>query len=254
MSPHRAGLGDHRYCIYDLDAASILGAQFPTIHKPASRLLRMDVERNVCRFNKVMEQLVDQHRMFHKLSKINALAASAPLQVIKQAFNKWDDELTEQMKCAERKGCKLYRGKCEYSPILSYWYGRKRLWERACRHKLDPLRDPRNLYRELALHGFPKPSSMTLEFIEAKKSRPVYMSCLHLRPRPRHFANNTDALAAMVVGGLGYSLLARDMARSLLEEKLIASKGEASALVFALCWYRRPVMPSHWEDLVNRMC
>jgi DNA-binding transcriptional LysR family regulator len=80
------------------------------------------------------------------------------------------------------------------------------------------------------------------------------LGLFHLARLERHFANNTDALAAMVVGGLGYSLLARDMARSLLEEKLIASKGEASALVFALCWYRRPVMPSHWEDLVNRLC
>jgi hypothetical protein len=190
MSPHSAGLGDHRYCIYDLEAASILGAPFPTIHKPAARLLWMEVERNVRRFNKVMEQLVDQHRMFHKLSKINLLAVSAPPQVIKQAFNKWDDELTEQMKCAERKGCKLYRGKCEYSPILSYWYGRKQLWERARRHKLEPLRDPRNLYRDLALHGFPKPSSMTLASL-TPGYRLVYKSYCHLNLRLLRSVSNT---------------------------------------------------------------
>ena len=109
----------------------------------------MEVERNVRKFNRVLEQLVDQHRMFHKLSNINTSAATAPPHVVKQAFNKWDNELTDFMKAAESKGCKLYRGKCEYSPLLSYWYGRKRLWERVRRHKTDPLRDPRNLYRDL---------------------------------------------------------------------------------------------------------
>ena len=157
-----------------------------------------------------MEQLIDQHHMFHKLSTINALAAFAPLQVIKQAFNKWDDELTEQMKCAERNGCKLYRGKCEYSPILSYWYGRKRLWERARRHKLDPLRDPRNLYQDLQLHGFPKPSSVTLEFLDARiqacvqellslEAKATALCRQHLRERLKIAKQNNDTEAIKAI-------------------------------------------------------
>jgi hypothetical protein len=31
----------------------------------------MEIERNVKRFNKVMEQLVDEHRMFKKLADVH---------------------------------------------------------------------------------------------------------------------------------------------------------------------------------------
>jgi hypothetical protein len=211
MSPHGAGLGDHRYCVYDIDAASVLGSSFPAIHKPAPRLLRMEVKCNVRKFNRVMEQLVDQHRMYHKLSKINSLAARAPSQVVKQAFNKWDDELTNYMKSAESKGCKLFRGKCEYSPLLGYWYGRKRLWDRARRHKLEPLRDPRNLYRDLSLHNFPRPNAMTLEFIDAKilacenelsslEAQATHLRQQHLQERLRiaRKREDKDAVTAIV--------------------------------------------------------
>jgi hypothetical protein len=74
QSAHHSGLGDDRFTVYDVEALSVVGSPLRHAKQPANRLLRMEVERNVRRFNKVMEQLVDHHRMFKKLGEIYTLS------------------------------------------------------------------------------------------------------------------------------------------------------------------------------------
>lgn len=64
----------------------------------------MEVERNVRRYNKCLEQLVDQHHMFRIIADINDMANIAPETTIKAAFNTWDTQLVELQKCSEKKG------------------------------------------------------------------------------------------------------------------------------------------------------
>jgi hypothetical protein len=93
QSAHGNGLGDHRYTVYDIDVESILGVRLQHVQRPATRRLRLEVERNVQRFNRVMEQLVDEHRMFKKLAEVHDLSLIAPTSVVKKAFNKWDRQV-----------------------------------------------------------------------------------------------------------------------------------------------------------------
>jgi DNA-binding transcriptional LysR family regulator len=69
----------------------------------------------------------------------------------------------------------------------------------------------------------------------------------------RFFANNTDALASMVAGGCGYSVLADDFARPLIQSKqLIAlNPGKDICLEFGLAWYPRHQMPAYFRDLIR---
>lgn len=169
QSAHKSGIGDHRYTVYDVDATSVLGVPLRHVQRPATRLLRMEVERNVERFNKCLEQLVDQHRMFRKLSAIHDLSKVAPEVTVKTAFNKWDQQLEEFIHCSEKKGCgKVFSGAFDSSPIFSFWLRRVRLWRKVKQHKLKPFPDPRNLYRDLKAQGYPKPREMSMEVIEAK--------------------------------------------------------------------------------------
>jgi hypothetical protein len=104
-------------------------------------------------FNRVMEQLVDHHRMFKKLGEIYKLSEVAPEPVMKLAFNKWDTQLEEIIKCSEHHGCsKTYSGTYESSPIFEFWLKHVRLWRWALQHKLSPVPDPRILYRDLKAH------------------------------------------------------------------------------------------------------
>jgi hypothetical protein len=66
QSAHKSGIGDHRYTVYDIDATSVLRVPLRHVQCPATCPLRMEVDRNVGQFNKCLEQLVDQHRMFRK--------------------------------------------------------------------------------------------------------------------------------------------------------------------------------------------
>jgi hypothetical protein len=169
QSAHKSGIGDHRYTIYDVDASSVLGVPLRHIKKPATRLLRMEIDRNVERFNKVLEQLVDHHRMFKKLSAIQDLSKVAPEVTVKAVFNKWDKELEEFILSSERKACgKVFSGAFDSSPIFSFWLRRVRLWRKVKQHKLSPRPDPRNLYPDLKAQGYPKPSEMSMEVINAR--------------------------------------------------------------------------------------
>jgi hypothetical protein len=173
QSSHGNGLGDHRYTVYDIDVESILGVRLQHVQRPATRRLRMEVDRNVQRFNRVMEQLVDEHRMFKKLAEVHDLSLIAPTSVVKKAFNKWDRQLEEIIKCSEKRGCgKTYTGSHDSSPIFKFWLKRVRLWRRALKHKQNPLPDPRNLYRDLKAQGFPKPSEIEDKLEECKGQAP----------------------------------------------------------------------------------
>lgn len=83
-----------------------------------------------------------------------------------------------------------------------------------------------------------------------------YLDKHRLRRRARlerHLANNTDALAALVVAGHGYSVLSTDFAAPLLKRKALVElhPGKRLEIEFALAWYPRPAMPEYFAALVR---
>lgn len=83
-----------------------------------------------------------------------------------------------------------------------------------------------------------------------------YLRKHRLMPRalpPRHFVNNTDALAAMVAMGGGYTVLEERFAKPFLEEgELIAlHPGHAFENQLALAWYPRPEMPEYFQSMIE---
>ena len=71
--------------------------------------------------------------------------------------------------------------------------------------------------------------------------------------KERHLANNTDALAALVAGGYGYSVLSTDFAKPLIERGSLIeiNPGKSLRIDFALAWYPRPQMPDYFKKLVS---
>ena len=72
------------------------------------------------------------------------------------------------------------------------------------------------------------------------------------RPR-RHLVNNPDALAAMVAGGLGYSVLAGDFAAPWLADGRLVDllPGRWLDQDVALAWYPRREMPAYFRALID---
>jgi LysR family transcriptional regulator, chromosome initiation inhibitor len=73
--------------------------------------------------------------------------------------------------------------------------------------------------------------------------------------KDRHFANNIDALAAIVAAGHGYSVLADDFAAPLIAEGALAALGGGVDLKieYALAWYPRPEMPDYFSAVIREI-
>ena len=69
----------------------------------------------------------------------------------------------------------------------------------------------------------------------------------------RHFVNNTDALASMVMQGLGYSVLATEFADPYLDrgELVQVARGKYLDFELALAWYPRRHPTEYWQKLLK---
>lgn len=71
----------------------------------------------------------------------------------------------------------------------------------------------------------------------------------------RHFANNTDALASFVAGGLGYSVLTQEFAEPFIRSKKLINLAPKKFYDYevALCWYPRAQMPKYFQYIVDSL-
>ena len=69
--------------------------------------------------------------------------------------------------------------------------------------------------------------------------------------KERHFANNTDALVSMIIGGLGYSVLTEEYAKPLLKSGELIKLGGDYFYDFkiALAWYPRTEKPEYFQAI-----
>ena len=102
LSPHSAGVGDHRFQLYDFDAHMVLWAAYPKTVCPNGRALRCGVERTVRKYNKVLLQMLTRHRAFEKLEFLQQNYNHISAADFQLMFNKWDDEVTQLMPGSEK--------------------------------------------------------------------------------------------------------------------------------------------------------
>ncbi|OFZ28712.1 MAG: LysR family transcriptional regulator [Bdellovibrionales bacterium RIFCSPHIGHO2_01_FULL_40_29] len=71
----------------------------------------------------------------------------------------------------------------------------------------------------------------------------------------RHYANNTDALASMVIAGVGYSVLSEQFAEPLVKKNQLIKLASDYFYDFkvALAWYPRHEMPEYFRAIVKAL-
>lgn len=76
---------------------------------------------------------------------------------------------------------------------------------------------------------------------------------LNYLKRPRLFVNENKALSSLLVEGVGFGILSKEIAEPFLKsDNLIKLNGGRSMKdSLALAWYPRPEMPSYFRDLVK---
>lgn len=72
--------------------------------------------------------------------------------------------------------------------------------------------------------------------------------------KERHFANNTDALASMIIGGVGYSVLTEEYAGQFVKcGELIRLGDYFYDYKIALAWYPRHEMPDYFKAIIKSL-
>ena len=71
--------------------------------------------------------------------------------------------------------------------------------------------------------------------------------------RPRLYVNENQALENLVMLGVGYGVLPRELAKPFLDDgKLVLlNHGSSMKIPMALAWYSRREMPSYFKELVR---
>ena len=99
--------------------------------------------------------------MFEKLAAIRAIEDDLSFSEFQFLMDRWDDELTDYMRSAE-KHCNQRRGKqLDWSPEVGVWLSRRWLLKRIQKWMDGKTRDPRNLFRSCRNQKLKDPREMT---------------------------------------------------------------------------------------------
>ena len=80
-----------------------MGNIFPRVLPLSARKLHCDSERIRDNYNAVLNKLMDRHQMFKKMNELTRLADYMSVEVFQVKLNRWDDEMTDYMRAAEKK-------------------------------------------------------------------------------------------------------------------------------------------------------
>ena len=97
-------------------------------------------------YNRVLLQLTERHRMFCKMAVLQKEKFELTPVSFNLKFNQWDREMSELMHSAEDASSKFKNNEIEFSPIVSLWLNRLRIYRHIRRFKLGAVPDPRNLF------------------------------------------------------------------------------------------------------------
>lgn len=129
VSPPRAGAGDHRYWIMDFDAKSVLGAGYPHLARPKGRRLKCVVKRTRRKYLRRLRKLMERHKMYAKMQKMQEEVDVVPAVQTKIGMNKWDRENTEDKLSSEDHCNQFKNDHLEFSPGVNVWIKRRDLYK-----------------------------------------------------------------------------------------------------------------------------
>ena len=120
------GVGDHRCFIVDFTSDSVLGRVFPRVVKPSSRKLHC-IDRLVRNYNNKLDKLCNEHRLYSKMAEYYKNLDLLTAEEFLLLMDRWDDELTGYMRCAENNCNRFCSDRISWSPTVGIWISRKRV-------------------------------------------------------------------------------------------------------------------------------
>ena len=162
--PHWFGIGDHRVMLLEISAKAAFNGAYPTIATPAARTLNCKIDRIKRQYCDKLEQLTVAHKMKERLNNIEFLQG----EEYSIAHNKWDTELGEYMRCAEKLSTKHRGGSLDYSPTVGQWLKKRAILKWILRWHDGKVPDTRNLLRAARRQAIDNPLQLTRTEVESR--------------------------------------------------------------------------------------
>ena len=162
--PHWFGIGDHRVMILEISAKAAFNGAYPPIATPAARTLNCKIARIKRQYCNKLEQLTVTHKMKERLDRLEYLQGDEYVA----AHNKWDTELGEYMRCAEKLSIKHRGGALDYSPTVGQWLKKRAILKWILRWHDGKVPDTRNLLRAARRHAIDNPLQLTKTEVESR--------------------------------------------------------------------------------------
>eukprot|EP00956_Cyclotella_meneghiniana_P023838 scaffold47053_cov43-Cyclotella_meneghiniana.AAC.1 len=125
----------------------MIGEDFPQLVRYEGRKLQSKKYQASKAYNKSVREKVLRHKLIEKYESLRSNHSSLTNEEKQAALDSIDAQKTEFMRCGEEHCRKIMRGTIENSPQVKLWIKRRRLFNWILKHKLSPLKDPRNLFR-----------------------------------------------------------------------------------------------------------
>ena len=168
LLPKYGGIGDHRCFILDFVSKSVMGNIFPRVLPPSARKLHCDSERIRDNYNAVLNKLMDRHQMFKKMNELTRLADYMSVEVFQVKLNRWDDEMTDYMRAAEKQCRQYFANPLEWSPEVGIWIRRRRILQQIEKYLLGRVPDARNLFRTCEARNIASPDEFSLALVRTE--------------------------------------------------------------------------------------
>ena len=166
QAAHGTGVGDHRLHIYDFDAPSVIGDDFPHLVRASGRTLDSRITHKRIKYNTKLCRLLKEHKMCTKLDHLDQVRHLISEGEFVIRYNKWDEELKDYMISSEGSCSKIKNDEIPWSPKFQVLQRIIYVRRDIVRHTKGEIPDTRNLWDRCKRLKIPLPRGTS--FLQAQ--------------------------------------------------------------------------------------
>ena len=161
--------GDHRSFIIDISTRSLFGEFRFKICRPVSRQLVTSQQQSVVRYNKIVREQFDIHRIVERLNAVDKMTRYCGYPSpnwLRAMIIKLYKQMTEIRVHAEKDCRKILRPESNFSPTIQMWYDRIHVYLQLIRLKEGKASNASNIVRFAKRTHIERPAELTMEELE----------------------------------------------------------------------------------------
>ena len=161
--------GDHRSFIIDISTRSLFGEFRFKICRPVSRRLVTSQQQSVVRFNKIVGEQFEIHRVVQRLNAVDKMTRYCGYPTpnwLRAMIIKLYKQMTEIRVHAEKDCQKILRPESDFSPTIQMWYDRIHVYLQLIRLKEGKASNASNIVRFAKQSHIERPAELTMKELE----------------------------------------------------------------------------------------